>query len=155
MTDAPKILLFRSDKRMLKFTDVPKANSLEDAENYIEKIDRGINSNEWILWGIQLKEDAILTGTICFWNVDINNDSAEIGYVLHPDYQGRGIMAEAVHAAITFGWKQMKFKQVVACVHLANSRSIKVISRAGFDFLEDKGKEATYILKSSLTPEQC
>ncbi len=92
ITDAPKVFVFRSDKRMLEYIDIPKANSLKDAENYIEKINHGINTNEWILWGIQPKDIAILAGTICFWNVDRENDSAEIGYVLHPDLQGKGLM---------------------------------------------------------------
>ncbi len=38
ITDAPKVFVFRSDKRMLEYIDIPKANSLKDAEDYIKEL---------------------------------------------------------------------------------------------------------------------
>lgn len=151
ISDAPEIFVFRSDKRMLEFIDIPEANSLEDAEAFIEKINRGINANESIMWGIQRKDSAVLSGTICLWNVDREKDMAELGYMLHPDAQGKGLVSEAVHSVIDFGFKKMKLKQVTACVKPSNTRSVQVLLRAGFTFLKEDDKESTYILSPSHT----
>jgi len=65
MEDEKEIFVHRSDERILKYIDIPKAETIEDARNFIEKINKGIDENEWVYWEIIFKNDSQLIGTIC------------------------------------------------------------------------------------------
>jgi ribosomal-protein-alanine N-acetyltransferase len=65
MEDEKEIFVHRSDERILKYIDIPKAETIEDARNFIEKINKGIDENEWVYWEITFKNDSQLIGTIC------------------------------------------------------------------------------------------
>jgi ribosomal-protein-alanine N-acetyltransferase len=65
MEDEKEIFVHRSDERILKYIDIPKAETIEDARNFIEKINKGIDENEWVYWEITFKNDSQLIDTIC------------------------------------------------------------------------------------------
>jgi [ribosomal protein S5]-alanine N-acetyltransferase len=102
--DEEEIFLLRSDERVLQYIDIPKAETIDDARKFIDKINGFILNNESILWAISLKNSTTLIGTICFWNIDKENSVAETGYILHPDLQGKGIMQEALQKIIDYGF---------------------------------------------------
>ena len=83
LQDDNEIFFLRSDERVLKYLVIPKANSIEEARAFIHKINNGS-----AYWAICLKNETKLIGTICFWNISKEENKAEIGYVLHPGYQG-------------------------------------------------------------------
>src|SRR6185312_16069327 len=77
--DAEQVFMLRSDERVNQFIDRPRANSIDDAKNFINQIrSRGSNS-ELLYWAIAQKKDSKLIGTIMFWNVSEENDQAEVG----------------------------------------------------------------------------
>ncbi|MGH2644608.1 MAG: GNAT family N-acetyltransferase, partial [Chitinophagaceae bacterium] len=82
--------------------------------------------------GITLQEDSKLTGTICFWHIQSENFRAEIGYILHPDHQHKGIMQEAIKAVLDYGFNTIKLHSVEANVNPANAPSIKLLEKNSF-----------------------
>ena len=56
----------------------------------------------------------------------------EIGYWLHKDYQGQGLVYEYVNALTRFALKALQAKQVQICTQVENLKSINVIKRCGF-----------------------
>ena len=130
--DESEIFVLRSDERVLKYLDIPIAKTIDDARNFIEKINNGIINNEWIYFGIALKNKTKLIGTICIWNISKDGLTADIGYVLHPDFQGRGIMREALIKVINYGFEIMKLKSIDADVDPNNFKSIKLLEKNGF-----------------------
>jgi [ribosomal protein S5]-alanine N-acetyltransferase len=137
--DTKEIMMLRSDEQVNKFIDRPKSIDLTEAKQFIEKIDKGINNNEWIYWAITLKDDDTLIGTICLWNISVENDTAEIGYELHPDFQGNGIMKEAIPKIIEYGFNKMKLEIITAFTHPGNNRSTNLLMK--YNFLPDKSYE--------------
>jgi [ribosomal protein S5]-alanine N-acetyltransferase len=130
--DENDIFRLRSDDRVLQFIDIPKAATVEDGRKFIEKINDGIGKNEWIMWGITLKDKDKLIGTICYWNIVAEAMEAEIGYMLDPDFQGRGLMQEAVIKVIDYGIEMMKLNSIIAALHPGNSKSITLLEKTGF-----------------------
>ncbi|MEP7128036.1 MAG: GNAT family N-acetyltransferase [Chitinophagales bacterium] len=147
--DANEIFIHRSDERILEFIDSPRAKSLEDALAFIEKITNLIANNESIFWGIQLLNDPRLIGSICLWNMDVAEDKAEVGYILHPDYQGKGLMQEALAAVIDFGFHQLYLKTIVADLHSGNNKSLQLLQRNGFVFESKSDEMVIYSLKNN------
>jgi ribosomal-protein-alanine N-acetyltransferase len=68
-------------------------------EEFISKINKAVDENESILWGITfLSDPSVVIGTICLWNIQKENYRSEIGYLLHPDHWRKGIMKEAINS---------------------------------------------------------
>lgn len=132
LADENEIFALRSDKRVNEFLDRPKANSIEDARQFINKINKGISSNELMYWGINLKNDLKLIGTICLWNISKEHFTAEMGYELQPGFQGKGIMQEAIIKIIDYGFAVMQLNSIDAETDPRNSSSIKLLERNGF-----------------------
>jgi ribosomal-protein-alanine N-acetyltransferase len=72
----------------------------------ITLITDGLEKNEGVTWGIFLKDGSPLKGTIGFWRIQKEHYRAEIGYLLHPSMQGKGIMSEALKAVLTMASKR-------------------------------------------------
>jgi [ribosomal protein S5]-alanine N-acetyltransferase len=57
---------------------------------------------------------------------------AEIGYALHPEHQGIGLMQEALNAVLDYGFTVMNLHSVEANVNPNNAASINLLQRNGF-----------------------
>lgn len=146
LEDENEILFLRSDERILKYLDIPISKTVDDARNFINKINDGILNNQWIYWGITFKNETKLIGTICLWNFSKDNFSASIGYVLHPDFQGRGIMQDAFIEVLNFGFRTLKLKSFVAEVDPDNYKSIQLLKKNNFILKEQSEKTLIYTL---------
>lgn len=60
----------------------------------------------------------------------------EIGYVLSKEYWGRGLMPEAVRAAVDYLFGQVKLDFVLAGHFDRNAQSRRVIEKCGFTYLK-------------------
>jgi len=130
--DAQAIFSLRTDERVNEFLDRPGAGSMDDALAFIDKINKGIENNEWIYWAIVPKNEQGLAGTICYWNIEKEKHKADIGYELLPGFQRRGIMQEAKSAVIEFGFSVLKLRIIDAWLHKDNQRSIKILEKNNF-----------------------
>jgi ribosomal-protein-alanine N-acetyltransferase len=130
--DANEIFILRSDESVNEFLDRPKAQTIDDALQHIKKINKGTSNDESILWAIALKDNLTLLGTICLWNIIKENDHAELGYELLPQFQGKGIMQEALSKVLQYGFENLKLKTIEAWVSKKNLRSIKLLERNNF-----------------------
>ncbi len=154
--DAKEIMILRSDEQVNKFLDRPKSANINEAKNFIEKILGAVNSNQSIYWAITLKDGDTLIGTICMWNISFENNMAEIGYELHPDFQGKGLMHEAIRKVIEYGFNKMKLEIITACTYADNRRSTNVLIKNNFTLdtnyeyvgKKDAGELLVYYLKN-------
>src|SRR4051794_5710416 len=75
-----------SDERILRYLDKPKMQTEAEALDWINNVDRNLQQNEGITWGIELVNEKILIGTIGLWRMIKEHYRAEIGYMLLPAY---------------------------------------------------------------------
>ena len=129
--DLNEFFLLKSDERLLKYYN-GKAKTYEEARQSLQKINDEIIKNEWINWGITLKNENKLIGSICFWNISKEQSKAEIGYELMFDRQGKGIMSEAIKAVIEYGFEIMKLNLIEALPYSDNMKSTKLLERNDF-----------------------
>lgn len=131
-SDGEEAFFLRSDIEVLKYLDKHPSPSLEETLIYIDRITKMINEGEAILWAITLKEETRTIGTICYWRIEKAHYRAEIGYVLHPRYQGKGIMNEAMKAVLNFGFNNMNLHSIEAKVNPKNIASIGLLEKNNF-----------------------
>ncbi len=69
---------------------------------------------------------------------DAHTQVAKIGYELHPGFWGRGLMYQALSLLLAQGGQYMSagVTTLEAQVHRDNLRSIKLLNRLGFVFVE-------------------
>lgn len=159
MNDIHEVFALRSDDKVNEFLDRPKANNLEDARKFIDKITTVISSNESVYWVIVPKNEKQLIGTIGFWNISKENYSAEIGYELLPEHTGKGIMQEVITKIIEFGFSSMKLRAIEAFLSADNQKSVKLLERNNFkrdadaerkiDREKEPGNMVIYLLQNS------
>ena len=68
---------------------------------FIQKVETALIQNEGIAWVIcEINKPKRVIGHIGIWRLIKEHYRGEIGYLLHTDFQGKGIMSEALKAAI-------------------------------------------------------
>ena len=130
--DAEDIFFLRSNKELMKYIDKPLATSVDEAYDFIERINGLINTNEGINWCITLKDNTSVIGNIGFWNMQKEHFRCEVGYTLHPGFHQKGIMHEALSAALKYCFEVMHFHSVEANVNPENQASIKLLEKNNF-----------------------
>lgn len=140
--DAVALSVIRSDARVNRFLERKAEMTLEEAENRIRKIAAETLANECIEWVIQFKDNPQMLGSICYWNIAPQADKAEIGYEMHPDYYGKGVMQEAMQRVIQYAFSEMNVKTIEAFPVKDNIKSIQLLERNHFvrDYDIDKYK---------------
>lgn len=130
--DVNEIYFLRSDAGLMKYIDRPSLKSEEDAIALIRKIAKLLQDNEGINWGICLKENNRLLGTIALFNFVKEHYRCELGYMLHPGFQGKGIAQEALTAVLKYAFNLINLHSIEANVNPGNMASIKLLERNGF-----------------------
>lgn len=143
-SDCDVILFLRSDATVTKFIERPenrKTKNIADAIKFIKQLNEYLETNKSITWGITLKNNSKITGTICLWNFSKNNKTAEVGYDLDPEFQGKGIMNEALKMVVDFGFNELRLHKIEAFTHNENENSKKLLKKNGFQFIENRKDE--------------
>jgi ribosomal-protein-alanine N-acetyltransferase len=76
LDDAEEIYFLRSDEEVNRYLDRKKANDLDDAHAFINKLNIGIANDKWIYWAVCFKDNPKLIGTICLWNLNDEENKA-------------------------------------------------------------------------------
>jgi ribosomal-protein-alanine N-acetyltransferase len=130
--DASPILELRSDVETMKYIPRPLLKSTEEALEHIAMIDAKIENSEGINWAITLKNDSKLIGIIGFYRIKPEHFRAEIGYMLLPDFSGKGIISEAINEVVNYGFNEMHLHSVEGIIDPNNLASAKVLQKNGF-----------------------
>ncbi len=102
-----------------------------------------IDRNECIYWVISLNGSDNLVGSVCLWNFDFENEIVEIGYEMLHDFQGKGIMSEAIKKVIEYAFEEIKAKLITAFPSADNNNSVSILKKLNFEF-EDKKYNNTH-----------
>lgn len=140
-SDYDMVLFLRSDATVNAFIERPEdrqTKTTEDAIRFIEELHGYAKNNVSIAWGITLKDHPSIVGTICLWNFSEDRKTAEVGYDLHPNFQGLGIMSTALNLVLDYGFNFLKLHTIEAFTHKDNVSSIKLLVSNGFQYMEHR-----------------
>ena len=130
--DVNEIFALRSNKETMQYIPRPLVKTEEDAMAHIAMMDEKINNNEGINWAITLKNDLKLIGLIGHYRIKPEHFRAEIGYMLLPEFHGKGIIVEAIKETVKYGFEIMKLHSIEAVIDPKNLASEKVLQKSGF-----------------------
>lgn len=134
VSDAPNMFDYFSRKEVVEYYDVELLTSQQQAIELIEGLLYRYNAGKQIRWGITLKDKAGIIGTCGFHSIELEHQKAEIGYELHPDYWGRGIMTEIIQKIVEYGFNNMDLNRIEAFYNPLNHASRRVLEKNGFQY---------------------
>ncbi len=140
--DDEAIFRLRAEESVNTYLEDFRHSSIEQTREFIGKIRAGAPESQWVYWAISPKGANDLIGTICLWNFSSDGATAEVGYMLHPDFQGKGFMREALEKVIEYGFRVVNLKKIEAYTHRDNQASTRLLEKFHFKRRGEKtGKE--------------
>jgi ribosomal-protein-alanine N-acetyltransferase len=136
LADAADMFDYASHPKTVRFLTFPPHRTIDDSkrairEIFLTRMERGLPE----AYAIVDKQSSKMIGT-CDIVKFVENEYAEIGYVLHPNFHGKGLMTEACQAVIGTTFMKFPIQQVQVQHALANFASQRVIEKCGFQLKE-------------------
>ncbi|GAB2684235.1 GNAT family N-acetyltransferase [Kribbella swartbergensis] len=110
-TDAKRVVEACNDERTQYWlAGMPSPYQLPDAEGFIESRKENLATGEGVSWAVADAETDELIGCVSVFGMNnrIDRTVGEIGYWLHPEARGRGVMSTAVGLVIEQAFKPVE-----------------------------------------------
>lgn len=111
----------------------PHASETE-TRDYLVYVGQRYRTGDFYDWALVSRADGHMIGTCGFTSFNCPADSAEIGYVLNPAYQGQGLATEAVRRVLRFGFEELSLHRIEAHFIQGNDASRRLMERVGMTF---------------------
>lgn len=109
-------------------------NTKQDSIDFVKFTEDQFRQNQEIAWGIELKAEKKIIGTIGLLKWHNLHRCGETGYCISKNYWGKGIVTEALKAVIDFSFRTLNLNRVEAHCEEENIGSWKVMQKAGMTF---------------------
>jgi ribosomal-protein-alanine N-acetyltransferase len=147
-SDAPEVFKLRSNPENMKFIPRPLLKDEDEAVAMIQMMNAKIDENTDINWGVCIKNTDTIIGFMGFYRTQPENYRTEIGYMILPEYEGKGYVTEAVKTMLNYAFNTIGFHSVDAVIDPDNVGSEKVLLKNGFrkeaHFIEDEYFEGKF-----------
>jgi RimJ/RimL family protein N-acetyltransferase len=129
MDDLPLYEGFLSDPIMMAELGgpLPRAGLREKLRGIVSDVEAGR------IWYFVILMDGAPAGTVCVWDHHWNGEPInEIGWMVGPDFQGRGLASEAVRAVLERARAEGRWDVIHAFPGVTNGPSNAICRKAGF-----------------------
>ena len=130
--DAAALFAIHSDARVMRYWSYPAWTELAQAEQKIADIQRQRRELDMLVWAIADADTDLLIGSSAIFYMDLTQARAEIGYSLHPDWQGRGLASEALQLVLGYAFTELGLRRLEADIDPRNLPSCHLVERFGF-----------------------
>jgi RimJ/RimL family protein N-acetyltransferase len=121
-----------SNPEVMRYWSTPPLPNKDAASKLIAQIHEGFSRQELLKWGIALRADNTLIGSVTLFHPDFIHRRAEIGYVLGRPYWRQGYMQETLNAVLNYAFTVLNFHRIEADVDPRNAASVKTLEQLGF-----------------------
>ena len=104
----------------------------EHTKKYLEIVEKLYLKAKFYDFAIVVRENSKMIGTVGFTSINIEDNSAEIGYVLNEHYWKKGYAREAVSRIIKYAKEVLHLDTLYAKFILENDQSKKLLLSLGF-----------------------
>jgi len=144
VNDAQEIHSYASDADVSRFIGWRLMENLDQTREYIQKMLKRQAEGTIFYASIVLKSTGAVIGTAMIFGFDHEAMHAEIGYVFHKDYWGKGYGTEAVSMMDNFAFGALKLHKLHARVTDTNVGSVRVLEKNGFE-LEGRFRDYYFV----------
>jgi RimJ/RimL family protein N-acetyltransferase len=130
--DVDDFFAIYSNLEVMRYWSTPPLPDRDAAGKLINEIHESFEGREILKWGIALRSDDTLIGSVTLFHLDFTHRRAEIGYALGRPYWGKGYMQETLKAVLGYAFKELNLHRIEADVDPRNIASVKTVERLGF-----------------------
>ncbi|MHA7963221.1 GNAT family N-acetyltransferase [Paenibacillus sp. CAU 1782] len=130
--DSLDLFALYSQEKVAQYLPFPPFASVDDAMGEIKWYSKILAEQTGLRWMIEDAKSDKVIGTCGFLNREAIHNRAEIGYDLHPDYWGKGVMTEVARAVLHFGFAHMELNKIEAKADPQNEASSSLLKKLGF-----------------------
>ena len=130
--DVEAMFALYSDPRVMRYWSFPPWVEMAQARIYLDKVTTGMDSGEIFPWAIAECASDRLIGALTLHSLHVEQLRAEVGYSLSPEYQGRGLAAEALRCGLTHAFDSLGLVRVEADIDPRNEASCRLLEKIGF-----------------------
>ena len=134
VSDAPDMYEYARRPSVTEYLTWDAHTSVEETRQYLTYVGQRYRTGDFYDWSVVDKESGRMIGTCGFTSFNCPADSAEIGYVLNPAFQGRGLATEAVRRVLAFGFDELSLHRIEAHFIEGNDASRRLMERVGMTF---------------------
>jgi RimJ/RimL family protein N-acetyltransferase len=134
--DIEPFRLYRSDPEVAKYQGWEAPYSLEQAVKFVNEMKNKVpgTQGEWFQIALELKSSGEMIGDCAFQVLAEDDQQAEIGFTLAPQFQGQGYAAEAVKCLLGYLFGDLGLHRVRANCDPDNLASKKLLERVGLRY---------------------
>jgi len=121
-----------SNPEVMRYWSTPPLTNRDATSKLIDEIHEGIERDDMLKWGIALRSNDKLIGSVTLFHIDLTHRRAEIGYAQCREYWGQGYMQEALRAVLNHAFVMLNLHRIEADVDPRNAASVRTLERLGF-----------------------
>jgi RimJ/RimL family protein N-acetyltransferase len=104
--------------------------------------DQFFGEHDWLCAAVIARETGQLVGDMSLQWASTEHKTGEIGFIFHPDHQGRGYATEAARAFLALAFSRLDLHRVIGRTEARNTASARVLEKLGMrreaHFLENE-----------------
>jgi ribosomal-protein-alanine N-acetyltransferase len=121
-----------SDPQVMRYWSTPPLADKAAAAELQREIAESNQRGTMMKWGLALRENDSIIGTVTLFNLERSNGRAELGYAMSRAHWGFGYMQEALHKLLSYAFEDLELRRLEADVDPRNAASIRTLERLGF-----------------------
>lgn len=133
--DAADMFLYSSRADVTEFLTWSPHKTPEETVRYVRLLQKKYAAGAFWDFGVVEKASGKMIGTVGFTSFETDTNTAEIGYVISPEFSGRGYATEGALAVIKFGFAVFDVDKICARHIDGNDASASVMKKLGMSYI--------------------
>lgn len=121
-----------SDPEVVRYWSHTAWPHRDEASIYLEAIENGFQAGDLFQWGIALRGDDRVIGTVTLYAIDHTQGRAEVGFALARDHWGHRYAQEALTVLFEHAFDALALRRIEADVDPRNLPSLRTLENLGF-----------------------
>lgn len=130
--DSDAIHEYASDSAVSKYIGWALKQTPEETLGFVEEMISREKQGTHLYATVKLKDTHQVIGTVMLFNFDHEAKNAEVGYVFHRQYWGKGFGSEALQLIDDFAFNTLKLHRLHARVVSGNMGSARVLEKNNY-----------------------
>jgi ribosomal-protein-alanine N-acetyltransferase len=120
------------DEEAMRYWNAPACETPAETERWLAYLAKTSSPYDHLGWAVAEKRSGRCIGMVNYHHREVRHGRLEIGYILAPSHQGRGLGSEAVGALVKYCLESLAAHRIEALIHPDNTASIRLVERLGF-----------------------
>jgi ribosomal-protein-alanine N-acetyltransferase len=120
------------DPLAMRYWNFPPCETEAETARWVTILQKGSSPYQFLAWAVADKHSDRCIGMVNYHHREAQNRRLEVGYILAPSHQGRGLMTEAMQVLLDHCFEELSVHRVQALIHPDNTASIRLAERLGF-----------------------